>query len=850
VCPVRGRLKVTGRSADGLTPSEEKFRVEAIRYLVEKGYPKSNFVIEPVIKRFGNGGRNSFRADFAVLDVPAEAGQSADWLLSHALVLAEIKRDNSDAAAATEFQVKPLLAFAGKDSCVAIYWDNVDQRVFWRTREEGESVLHEGPIEDLPAFGHRPGAVPMTLGKLRTETPLRSLFERIEDVLHAASIGPSKRFTVMLQLLLAKIFDEHDHDRPGARDEPLAIQDFRALRSNVSAAKTSFDELLGRAANYYKNHLPEPVPQKLDVPDPAFLETMSLLAPHKITAVKHSVIQDFYMYFAKGLYKWDLAQYFTPPSITDFIIDVLNPQWDEHVHDPACGSADFLTATFRRGQALGFQDYADHVWGSDVSAEAVQVAVLNMVLNGDGKSNIHREDSLANVDKNKDRWDAIVCNPPFGKKIVERSPATLKKFDMGCVENKRGGTPLNAQETGILFTELCVRIVRPGGRIAIVVPNGYLGNSSPKYRELRRWLLRHTRIAAVVGLPRFSFKTSGADVSTSVLFLEKREKPLKQVADVEPYDVAVQVINKVGWSLGDKKASPMYVRDQSDGAFILDDSDEMILDSDFAQVQANLRASSASQYFPWMTRGKGQGDALATSPHAVDARSFVDDILHTIDPKLLSAKHARVREAILAVPHFRLGDVVDVIPERISAEGKRTAIKRDVSYDYVELQNVESGTYRTQRVSGWALPDRARHTAEPGDFYVGGVWSSVRKWMLVGNIAAPTIVTNGMHRFRVKAGQEDYLLDIVAGLCSEAYAVQMRARARGSDGLAEIRVADLENVVLPRVVDEAVRTELWPFVTQLLQGFTTVEAKFSALAREGRLPVEDPARRDSHVMIV
>ncbi len=126
---------------------------------------------------------------------------------------------------------------------------------------------------------------------------------------------------------------------------------------------------------------------------------MQVLAPIKIVSMKQSVIQDFYMYFARHIYKWDLAQYFTPTTVTDFIVEMLNPRFGEHIRDPACGSADFLTAAFRRGQ--DWPDYASSIWGSDVSAEAVQVAVLNMMLNGDGKTNIHKEERLAPEDNLK-----------------------------------------------------------------------------------------------------------------------------------------------------------------------------------------------------------------------------------------------------------------------------------------------------------------------------------------------------------------------------------------------------------------------------------------------------------------
>lgn len=90
VCPIRGQLKVNKRSKDGLTATEEFYRVEAIKFLLSKGYPKENFWIEPIIKKFGNSGRNSFRSDFAVLDIPAStiSTNDPDEILSHAVIIA------------------------------------------------------------------------------------------------------------------------------------------------------------------------------------------------------------------------------------------------------------------------------------------------------------------------------------------------------------------------------------------------------------------------------------------------------------------------------------------------------------------------------------------------------------------------------------------------------------------------------------------------------------------------------------------------------------------------------------------------------------------------------------------
>lgn len=134
----------------------------------------------------------------------------------------------------------------------------------------------------------------------------------------------------------------------------------------------------------------------------------------------------------------------------------------------------------------------------------------------------------------------------------------IKKYDFGFEWEEVDGrlvktdNLLDKQETGILFVELCVKICRNAGRIAIILPNGYLGNKSHKFRIVREWLLRHTKIAAIISLPRFTFKSSGADVSASVLYLEKRDSPLENLDNDEEYMFAVEMVEKTGWEANKK----------------------------------------------------------------------------------------------------------------------------------------------------------------------------------------------------------------------------------------------------------------------------------------------------------
>ena len=164
-CPVRGVLKPPSRrSAGSLTPREEHYRVNAIRHLVQLGYPVANFVIEPIVKQFGHGGRNQFRSDFAVLDIGRSRLSDLDEILDHTVLLCEVKRDNSSADYVRETQVKPMLDFTARNECIGLYWDNMEQRVFWREFPNKMREWHEGPLHFLPRFGDAPESTPLQWG--------------------------------------------------------------------------------------------------------------------------------------------------------------------------------------------------------------------------------------------------------------------------------------------------------------------------------------------------------------------------------------------------------------------------------------------------------------------------------------------------------------------------------------------------------------------------------------------------------------------------------------------------------------------------------------------------------------
>ncbi len=629
-----------------------------------------------------------------------------------------------------------------------------------------------------------------------------------------------------MQLLIVKMHDEKSNKRSSL---PLTLQDFSVLDVTEDIVKSRFDDLLQKGLNLYQRYLPDPIPLHFILPGAALMEISKYLAPVNLLGGDPDVIQGFYMYFAKQLYKWDLAQYFTPYEVVDFIVRVINPQYGEIIKDPACGSADFLTCAYRYLSSVDDQA-GDRVWGADSSKQAVQISILNMLLNDDGKSNIREEDSLVNVKKDENKYDILLCNPPFGVRILEKRKTVLANFDLGKEREQ--------QEVGILFTELCVRQAKPGGRIAIILPNGYLGNRSEKYKEFREWLLKYTYLVGVTAFPRFTFKKSGADVSASAVFLQKRERPLASIHDDSSYPVHMNLLESVGWEIGNKKAKKVYKREPETGAIVYDKNNEPVLDADFDKVLLDLWNSPAASKFSWLTRGKtlfpdGTG-------WAVTASQITQDNFVSLDPKRHNRKYLTLIDNLRKHEYVHLGDICTIIPEGFRKQ-------RSVVYRYIQLQDIHERTYEYSEKYAWELPGRAKHLADPGDIFIAKIWGSVNKWMIAGSEVAqnPTVVTNGCYRLKLKENCENYLVDLVFALSSEFYRVQMRASATGSDGLADISDDDLLKVIIPVVTDEDARVQLSQSIASIMAIGDRLENISDKLLSEDFESLNLPQRRSN-----
>jgi type I restriction enzyme M protein len=228
----------------------------------------------------------------------------------------------------------------------------------------------------------------------------------------------------------------------------------------------------------------------------------------------------------------DAGQFRTPRHIIDFVTACVNPQKNETVLDPACGTAGFLLSAYKHilnyelkvmndkfsnTHNTSFKTHnplspderrklGQNIVGYDISPDMVRLSLANMYLHGFSTPNIHEYDTLSSEDRWQETFDVILANPPF---------MTPKG---GIRPHKKFGVQANKAE--VLFTDYIAEHLNSNGRAGIVVPNGIVATSQTAYKQLRKMLVQDSLIA-VISLPAGVFQPYSG-VKTSILILDKR----------------------------------------------------------------------------------------------------------------------------------------------------------------------------------------------------------------------------------------------------------------------------------------------------------------------------------------
>ena len=326
---------------------------------------------------------------------------------------------------------------------------------------------------------------------------------------------------------------------------------------------------------------------------------------------------DAYEIFIGPQLKGESGQFFTPRTVIRMAVDMLRPSIvkQERVIDPACGSGGFLVQSLRyvRGEAereypnvlthdidRRIREYArDFFVGIDIEPLLHKVSRSFMAIVGNGRSGIAQADSLAVPDswssevRDKLRlgtFDVLLTNPPFGTRIKVHSTESLRQFDLGHALNEGAPTQRilpSGQDPAILFLERCWQLLRPGtgnvagGRMVIVLPRQITSGHHRDMWEIRKWMLGHMRILAVVDLPRETFQPYTGTL-TSILFAERTEHS-------ESGNPNSEVFMAVPQSVGHDRRGNPKIRRTAEGESLYNDQNNPILENDLPEVALKYR---------------------------------------------------------------------------------------------------------------------------------------------------------------------------------------------------------------------------------------------------------------------
>jgi type I restriction enzyme M protein len=276
---------------------------------------------------------------------------------------------------------------------------------------------------------------------------------------------------------------------------------------------------------------------------------------------ERDIIADAFETFIGHALKGGQGQFFTPRNVVKMMVDILDPDDEDIIIDPACGSGGFLIEALRHvWRKLDAEGEKYHWNKSNLQEEKMEVALNRirgidkdyflskvakayMAIIGDGKSGIFCEDSLERPENWQDKtklkidmgkFSVLLTNPPFGSKIPVRGEDKLKQFEFGYKWKFDKDTKKwwkteelkEQEEPQVLFIERCLSLLKDGGRMAMVLPNGILGNEQESY--LRQYIQDKGDLFAIVELPFETFSPN-VTINTSVLFIQKGKSDKKDI---------------------------------------------------------------------------------------------------------------------------------------------------------------------------------------------------------------------------------------------------------------------------------------------------------------------------------
>lgn len=579
-----------------LTPEEAVRQLYIYKLIHEYGYPTDRIQLETPI----HFGREVKRADITIMDKNRPTVP---------YIIVELKKPKLTDG---KEQLKSYCNATGAPIGV---WTNGEQISCYNRKDPNFFEM----ISDIPKAIQKLSDIlseRYTYDDLRTrdkiskeKRSLRNLIKEMEDeVLASAGVDS---FEEIFKLIFAKLYDE----LICANDKTAYLQ-FRNSGDTDFELKEKIQGLFDDAKKKWEGVFSEE--SKILLSPSHLAVCVSTLQDIKLFNNNLDVVDDAFEYLMSKAQKGEKGQYFTPRYVIDTCVKMMNPTINDKIIDTACGSSGFtvhsifkvwkeirlskglepgedFTASERTNDERDF--VRDNVFAIDFDEKTVRVARTLNLIAGDGQTNVLHLNTLdysrwSEVTKQEDwndtynegfkklkklqpkgsndfskfNFDLVMANPPFAGDIKEQtilSHYELAKNDKGKWQKKVG--------RDILFIERNLNFLKPGGRMAVVLPQGRFNNASDKY--IRDFIAERCRILAVIGLHGNVFKPH-TGTKTSVLFVQKWDDEL--CPKKEEYPIFFATMQKPS---KDNSGNKIYVKDEH-GEIMLDSHNRFIVDHD------------------------------------------------------------------------------------------------------------------------------------------------------------------------------------------------------------------------------------------------------------------------------
>jgi len=433
----------------------------------------------------------------------------------------------------------------------------------------------------------------------------RLLFKCHNIIRNNDKLSPEAAFDEISKILFIKIRYERENNEGQIFSKDRFVENRKAYENlnkemGVKDYIPFYQNLFEKTKQQFANDHLFDDNAKIEIRENSFEQIVKELEIYNLSTTSDDVKGIAFEQFLGKTFRGELGQFFTPRTIVDFMVSILDPQEGEYVCDPCCGSGGFLIKAFEyvrehiekdiedQKEAIKQQYYEedfdtlsekrkqqieskvsdafahlneelninnekgrlrslsfDCIYGTDANPRMARTAKMNMIMHGDGHGGVHHHDGLLNVNGIfENRFDVILTNPPFGSRVEKDLKITdadkftdqdkideyIKRYGdtykdaLKQVNDNVGKSLLSLYKidnglTEVLFIERCLNLLKPGGRMGIVLPEGVLNNSN--LQKVREFVESKAKILLIVSIPQDVFIASGATVKPSLLFFRK-----------------------------------------------------------------------------------------------------------------------------------------------------------------------------------------------------------------------------------------------------------------------------------------------------------------------------------------